>query len=130
VILFFTAILQRFDLLKSEENDDLPTMGIHTGVTLQPQPFKMCFRQRTWENIWFSKCVLDKGLERTFDFQSVFRQRTWQNIWFSMCVLDKGLERTFDFQSVFRQRTWENIWFSMCVLDKGLQRTFDFQCVF
>lgn len=45
--LFFTAILQRFDLIKSEENYDLPTMGIHTGATLQPQPFKMCFRQRT-----------------------------------------------------------------------------------
>jgi hypothetical protein len=57
VILFFTAILQRFDLIKSQENDDLPTMGIHTGATLQPQPFKMCFRQRTWENIWFSMCL-------------------------------------------------------------------------
>ena len=72
VILFFTSILQRFDLKKANEKDDLPTTGVHTGATLQPQPFKVCFKQRTWENIWFSKCVFDKGLERTFDFQSVF----------------------------------------------------------
>lgn len=47
VILFFMSILQRFDLKKADEKDELPTTGVHTGATLQPQPFKVCFKQRT-----------------------------------------------------------------------------------
>ncbi|XP_052089355.1 cytochrome P450 2B4-like [Mytilus californianus] len=46
LLLLFVSILQRFDLSKADENDELPTVGTMTGITQQPKNFQMCFLPR------------------------------------------------------------------------------------
>ncbi|XP_071143264.1 cytochrome P450 2B4-like [Mytilus edulis] len=46
LFLIFVSILQRFDLSKADENDDLPIDGTMTGLTQQPKNFQMCFLPR------------------------------------------------------------------------------------
>ncbi|XP_076083135.1 cytochrome P450 2H1-like [Mytilus galloprovincialis] len=46
LLLFFVSIIQRFNLTKGDDNDQLPMTGIQTGTTNQPQPFKICFIPR------------------------------------------------------------------------------------
>ncbi|XP_076083138.1 cytochrome P450 2B4-like [Mytilus galloprovincialis] len=46
LFLIFVSILQRFDLSKADENDELPIDGIMTGLTQTPKKFKMCFLPR------------------------------------------------------------------------------------
>ncbi|VDI69336.1 Hypothetical predicted protein [Mytilus galloprovincialis] len=46
LLLFFVSIIQRFNLTKGDDNDQLPMTGIQTGTTNQPHPFKICFIPR------------------------------------------------------------------------------------
>lgn len=46
LLLLFVSILQRFDLSKADETDELPTVGTMTGITQQPKNFQMCFLPR------------------------------------------------------------------------------------
>lgn len=43
LFLFFTSLLQRFDIIKANPEQTLSTEGKQTFATLEPQPFKMQF---------------------------------------------------------------------------------------
>lgn len=47
LFLFFTSLLQRFDLIKANPDQTLSTEGTQTFVTLEPRPFEMKFTIRS-----------------------------------------------------------------------------------